>query len=81
MDTFGDFVTDYHQRIGIDNDRYGWRPGQTLFNMLLERRPDLAEIVRGTRRDPFYHQHIRPHVWTFLEEHWDWHNTNNKGNE
>ena len=31
-----------------------WRYGQALFNVLLEVRPDLAEQVRGTDKDPFY---------------------------
>lgn len=30
------------------------RYGQALFNVLLERNPDLAEQVRGTELDPFY---------------------------
>jgi hypothetical protein len=31
-----------------------WRYGQALFNILLDVRPDLAEQVRGTDKDPFY---------------------------
>ena len=31
-----------------------WRFGQAAFNVLAEVRPDLAEQVRGTQRDPFY---------------------------
>jgi hypothetical protein len=31
-----------------------WRLGQAAFNLLQERRPDLAELVRATDCDPFY---------------------------
>ncbi len=31
-----------------------WRAGQTLFNVLYEHRPDLAEQIRGTQFDPFH---------------------------
>lgn len=31
-----------------------WRIGQAMFNGLLQVRPDLAEKVRGTDKDPFY---------------------------
>jgi hypothetical protein len=32
----------------------GQRYGQGMFNHLLEVRPELAEAVRGTNRDPFH---------------------------
>lgn len=32
----------------------GQRYGQALFNLLAERRPELAEAIRGTPRDPFH---------------------------
>ncbi len=32
----------------------GWRYGQALFNLLTDVRPDLAEEIRGTDKDPFY---------------------------
>jgi len=31
-----------------------WRAGQTLFNVLWEHRPDVANQIRGTHNDPFY---------------------------
>ncbi len=31
-----------------------WRYGQTLFNYLLQHRPELAEKIRSTEFDPFY---------------------------
>lgn len=35
-----------------------WRLGQSLFNVLAEQRPELAEKVRGTTSDPFYADHF-----------------------
>lgn len=54
-----------------------WRPGQTLFNVLSEQRPDLARRVNGTEFDPFYAEtHTHAHVkiskfLAFVREHWD----------
>jgi hypothetical protein len=31
-----------------------WRYGQTLFNCLVEVRPDLSEQIRTTKLDPFF---------------------------
>jgi hypothetical protein len=53
---------------------YRWRYGQAFFNHLLEVRPQLAELVRGTDKDPFYlstpccDQFDRFAV--FIEENW-----------
>lgn len=51
------------------------RPGQALFNLLLEVRPDIAEVMRATPSDPFwehgtksprYHSAVR-----VIEAHWE----------
>jgi hypothetical protein len=31
-----------------------WRMGQTYFNVLNDVRPDIAELVRGGKDDPYY---------------------------
>jgi hypothetical protein len=31
-----------------------WRLGQTMFNVLYEHYPELANNIRGTEADPFY---------------------------
>jgi hypothetical protein len=31
-----------------------WRYGQALFNSLMDLRPEWAEEIRGTDKDPFY---------------------------
>ena len=53
---------------------YGWRYGQSLFNLLLAVRPNLAEVIRATPIDPFYADEaddIDPEVWELLESRWD----------
>lgn len=55
--------------------RRGWRYGQAAFNHLHDVRPDLAEIVRGTDKDPYHEDfHTNWARWAsfteFLEAHW-----------
>jgi hypothetical protein len=53
-----------------DNLRYG----QIAFNYLSEVRPELAEKVRGTSKDPFYIEDIKHPNWKrfidFIEKNW-----------
>lgn len=48
--TLSKFYMDGMIRARTNGERYG----QALFNLLVERRPNLAEQVRATNRDPFY---------------------------
>lgn len=45
-----------------------------MFNHLLEVRPDLAEAVRGTDKDPFYVKELADPRWDrfveFIESEW-----------
>jgi hypothetical protein len=53
-----------------------WRPGQVMFNVLSEQRPDLSEQIKQTDLDPFYadhHPHRREMITAFLgwvRENW-----------
>lgn len=53
-----------------------WRKGQALFNHLLKVRPDLAESLRGTGRDPFYSHSTDDSRFqeavAFIEASWDY---------
>lgn len=53
------------------NQRYG----QAMFNHLCTVRPELAERVRGTDKDPFYVAALSDPRWdrfvTFLEAEWN----------
>jgi hypothetical protein len=48
-----------------------WRRGQFFFNTLEETRPDLAELIRGTFRDPFYYDTRIPAAVSCIAQHWD----------
>lgn len=56
----------------IDRPLY-MREGQYFFNLLFfegfNRR--VANLLRGSTRDPFYHEVVPKEVWQFVEEHWD----------
>lgn len=58
----------------IKASRHQWRYGQAMFNHLLEVRPDLAEAVRGTDKDPFYVKELADPRWDrfveFIESEW-----------
>jgi hypothetical protein len=45
---------EFYKKARMVRRKTGWRYGQALFNTLLEVRPDLAEQVRGTDKDPFF---------------------------
>ena len=34
--------------------QHGWRYGQALFNLLVDRQPHIAETIRATKLDPFH---------------------------
>lgn len=50
------------------------RYGQAAFNLLVEVKPNLAEEVRGTNRDPFFVKSPQDERWDafvdYIEENW-----------
>ena len=57
----------------VHNKNQQWRYGQTLFNTLLDNRPDLAERIRGGALDPFYCEDTTPRIKAFaqfIQENW-----------
>lgn len=49
--TYTQFIQEVYKTKGNRNE---WRLGQTMFNVLHENNPKLADFVRGTEADPFY---------------------------
>lgn len=51
-----------------------WRPGQCLFNHLYYVRPDLADQIRATDKDPFFsdtkHDSRYVKAAEFIRENW-----------
>lgn len=69
IETFKDFVihgADYANQMAY----HKWRKGQSLFNLLVRIRPDLAEMIRGSDYDPFNRDERLPDFYDFLIRHW-----------
>lgn len=64
---YSEFVQTYQRAL---NENPEWRPGQTLFNVLHRARPELAEEIRGTWRDPFYDDSRTTKCWEYLAVMW-----------
>ena len=47
------------------------RFGQFLFNELASDRPAVANKLRATKNDPFYHEEVPPSVLEAIAEVWD----------
>jgi hypothetical protein len=47
------------------------RIGQASFNVLVESRPDLSELIRTTDLDPFYNDDVLPEFYDWLFVNWD----------
>ena len=47
-----------------------WRWGQTLFNVLHDVRPDLANGVRGSDIDPFHRDSVASRFLQEVEDRW-----------
>jgi transposase-like protein len=45
-----------------------WRFGQTMFNTLMDYRPEKAEEIRGTSLDPFYKRPDDDEFWNRFAE-------------
>lgn len=46
------------------------RYGQVYFVMLSKRYPEIAEQIRATPFDPFYHEEMSPEAHAFVESLW-----------
>jgi hypothetical protein len=53
---------------------FGWRYGQTFFNMLRQYDMKMAESIRNTNLDPYYLEKISEEDHDAIEKIWDNHN-------
>lgn len=64
------FFQDAEERGALTGERYC----QAMFNHLHEVRPDLAEAIRGSDKDPYYSVGPQTSEWTrfvaYLQENW-----------
>lgn len=70
MSTLSKFYFD----VGMAACKNNWRVGQALFNLLNDRRPDLAAKIRGRSSDPFYSDNVSDPSFDaccdFIEQNW-----------
>lgn len=69
IDTYGDFVNAVFEHI-FECITPQWRAGQTAFNILVQVRPDIAEMLRGSDYDPFHQDYRLPAFYDFVWRHW-----------
>jgi hypothetical protein len=62
-----EFATEYAKE---RDQRPGLRDGQTAFNVLHRMNPDLADLIRGSNRDPFYDDSRLQDFFDFVGRHW-----------
>lgn len=53
---------------------FGWRYGQTFFNMLRQHNMKMAESIRNTNLDPYYLEKISEEDHDAIEKIWEEHN-------
>ena len=66
--TFPEYIT---KALALHHSNPELRVGQSYFNTLYEIKPDMANLVRGTDRDPFYRNAIIPAFLDWVEQHWN----------
>ena len=65
--TFGDYILAVmHQW----SETPSWRAGQTYFNVLYRMRPEMADSLRGSSRDPFYNDDRIDDFLDYVLRHW-----------
>lgn len=67
-ETFAEFV---HEAERLAREHRDLRPGQAYYNALWASQPELAEIVRGSEVDPYYHNGRLPDFLELVERYWD----------
>jgi len=65
------YTTFLHLVIEARAEHPEWRVGQTLFNILHQLAPDLAEEIRGAAIDPFYQDSRIPKFLEYIKKNWE----------
>lgn len=75
VNSYNEFIASVSiNHIKIYGPIFGWRYGQTFFNMLRREKLELAESIRTTKLDPYYLETISEENHKELENLWDNHN-------
>lgn len=67
--------TDFIAHVSIRHEKlfrlYGWRYGQTYFNMLAQSNIEVAKMIKGTDLDPFMSEEVTELQHKLIERIWD----------
>ena len=61
----------FMKNVGGFMETFGWRYGQCFFNLLNDHNGLVAEMLRGSIRDPFNKNEVSEEVWDFVMDHWE----------
>ena len=65
-----DFAINYEHHINSTVPTKTLRAGQMFFNLLSERRPDIADAIRGSEFDPYYQEEVSDETMDKVELLW-----------
>lgn len=65
-----DFAINFEHHLNSTAPNKALRAGQMFFNMLAERRPDVADSIRGSEFDPFYQDEVAEETMNKVELLW-----------
>lgn len=60
------FTSHVYRRMHQMEQEYDWRPGQAAYNALHSIEPEIADLIRGSLKDPFYDDSRLPDFWAEL---------------
>lgn len=69
--SYTDFIADVSIRHEKLFRLFGWRYGQTYFNMLAQAKIDVANMIRGTDLDPFFNEEVTELQHKLIEGIWN----------
>jgi hypothetical protein len=69
--SYTDFIADVSIRHEKLFRLFGWRYGQTYFNMLAQAKIDVANMIRGTDLDPFMSEEVTELQHKIIEGIWN----------
>ena len=75
VNSYNEFIASVSiNHIKIYGPIFGWRYGQTFFNMLRQCNMKMAESIRNTNLDPYYLEKISEEDHDAIEKIWEEHN-------
>lgn len=71
--SYTDFIADVSIKHEQLFRKFGWRYGQTYFNMLSQSKLEVARVIRGSELDPFFSEQVTELQHKIIEGLWNEH--------